>query len=62
MRKMKILRFIKDCWVDGVFYAENQPVSFRNPPSSDLVGNGYAVEVFDLGCWTDHESNGGGTV
>lgn len=53
---MKILRFVRDCWVDGVFYAADQPVAFRNPPSSDLIGSGDAVEVFDLGCWTDHES------
>ena len=56
---MKVLRFLRDCWVDGVFYAADQPVAFRNPPSSDLIGNGDAVEVLGLGCWTDHDSNMG---
>jgi len=54
---MKVLRFTQDCWVDGVFYAVDQPVAFRNPPSSDLVGSENAIEIFETGCWTDHESN-----
>jgi hypothetical protein len=54
---MKILRFLKDCWVEGVFYATNQPVAFGNPPSADLIANGDAIEVTGIGCWTDHDTN-----
>ena len=54
---MKVLCFLKDCWVGGVFYATNQPVAFGNPPSADLIANGDAIEIFNLGCWTDHDTN-----
>lgn len=54
---MKTLRFLRDCWVAGIFYAANQPVAFGDPPSSDLIANGDAIEVSGIGCWTDHETN-----
>jgi hypothetical protein len=54
---MKVLRFLKDSWVGGVFYAANQPVAFWNPPSDELIQTGLAIEEVGIGCWTDHETN-----
>lgn len=54
---MKTLKFLRDCWVAGILYVANQPVAFGDPPSSDLIANGDAVEVFGIGCWTDHSTN-----
>ena len=57
LRKMKVVKFLKNKIIDGVSYVINQTVSFPLATANSLITANDAVEFVGLGAWTDHETN-----
>ncbi len=57
LRKMKVIKFLKNKVIDGVSYVIDQPVMFPLTTANSLIAAVDAAEFVGLGAWTDHETN-----
>lgn len=57
LRKMKVIKFLRNKIIDGISYVVNQTVMFPLTTANSLITANDAVEFIELGAWTDHETN-----